>query len=134
MVFNFSKLRARCEAGEFGESYLIGDSGYACKSYLITPLANPSTRPEIAFQRAFIRTRIEVEKTIGVWKRRFPILGTSMYHNETVSELFNIICFRNTIESRNSSHHYCGNRRSSQPTQKQRCSTTGNNKFFRRRN
>lgn len=77
MVFNFSKLKARLETGEFGSGLLIGDAGYACKKYLITPLTNATTQSEIAFQHNFIKTRNIVERTIGIWKRRFPVLGTS---------------------------------------------------------
>lgn len=42
-IFQNSVLRNRFEHGEFGDSVLIGDSGYAVKNYLITPLQNPVT-------------------------------------------------------------------------------------------
>lgn len=76
-IFNFSKLKMRLENNEFGDSVLIGDAGYACKNYLITPLVNPETSAERRFQKAVIKTRTIVERTIGVWKRRFPVLSTS---------------------------------------------------------
>nr|CAI5842222.1 unnamed protein product [Callosobruchus analis] len=62
-IFNHSRLRTRFEAGEFGNSVMLGDSGYPLTQYLLTPLANPH-----------IRTRNCIEKTNGVWKRRFPAL------------------------------------------------------------
>ncbi|KAJ8912371.1 hypothetical protein NQ315_014738 [Exocentrus adspersus] len=51
------------------------DSGYALKSYLLTPLLNPVSPEEIRYNEAHIRTRNSVERTFGVWKRRFPVLA-----------------------------------------------------------
>lgn len=78
MIFNFSKLQLDLENGLYGNSYLIGDSGYACKNYLLTPISNPRTRAEIKFNTQFISARQIVERTIGVWKRRFPAIGISI--------------------------------------------------------
>lgn len=73
-IFNNSRLR-RFENKEFGANVLVGDSGYAVKSYMITPLANPSTAAENLFNEAQIRTRNPIERCFGVVKRRFPILS-----------------------------------------------------------
>lgn len=51
-----------------------GDSGYPLKSYFLTPVYNPRTRVEQLYNEAHIRTRNVVERTIGLWKRRFPAL------------------------------------------------------------
>ncbi len=53
---------------------LLGDSGYPNRPYLFTPLQNPSTPSEIAYQKAHKTTRGLVERAFGVWKRRFPCL------------------------------------------------------------
>lgn len=64
------------ENGNFGaDSLLVGDSGYAIKKYLITPLRNPTTPAEQLFNESQIRTRNPIERCYGVWKRRFPILA-----------------------------------------------------------
>lgn len=52
----------------------LGDSGYPLKSYFLTPVHNPRTRAEQLYNEAHIRTRNVVERTIGLWKRRFPAL------------------------------------------------------------
>ncbi|KAB0804174.1 hypothetical protein PPYR_01144 [Photinus pyralis] len=57
---------------------LTGDGGYPLRQYLITPLADPQTEAERLFNEAQIRTRNVIERTFGVWKRRFPVLSVGM--------------------------------------------------------
>lgn len=77
-IFRRSNIRRRFESGEFGNKVLVGDSGYGIRNYLITPLSNPTTHAEELFNEAQIRTRNPVERSYGVWKRRFPILSTGI--------------------------------------------------------
>lgn len=75
-IFNhFLHQQNRLENNEFHGSLLLGDSGYALKKYLITPLSQPSTIPERRFQKAHLKTRNSIERIFGVWKRRFPALS-----------------------------------------------------------
>ncbi|KAI4455387.1 hypothetical protein MML48_9g00011346 [Holotrichia oblita] len=53
----------------------LGDSGYPLKKYFLTPHPNPQTHGEILYNESLIRTRNMIERTIGIWKRRFPILA-----------------------------------------------------------
>lgn len=55
--------------------YVPGDSAYANRDYLLTPLLNPQTRAETLYNQSQIRTRGVVEKLFGIWKRRFPVLA-----------------------------------------------------------
>ena len=77
-IFNSSRIKRRFENREFGTAVLVGDSGYAVRNYLITPLGNVNTREEQLFQEAITRTRNPVERSYGVWKRRFPVLATGI--------------------------------------------------------
>lgn len=49
-VFDNSMLREKFENKEFGTCVLLGDVGYPCRSYLMTPLLNPRTESEKIYQ------------------------------------------------------------------------------------
>lgn len=77
-IFQNSACRAKFEAGEIPHGYLLGDGGYACRPYLLTPLLNPQTPGEQRFNNSHIKTRNTVERSYGVWKRRFPVLSMGL--------------------------------------------------------
>lgn len=72
-IFDNSQLCALLERGEM-QGHLVGDNGYACHPYLMTPLLNPQTRPERNYNYSHIQTRGAIERLFGVWKRRFPCI------------------------------------------------------------
>ncbi|XP_020297170.1 putative nuclease HARBI1, partial [Pseudomyrmex gracilis] len=57
---------------------LVRDSGYPCLSFLLTPIQNPQTDEEITYNLLHKRTRQIVERTFGIWKRRFPCLSRGL--------------------------------------------------------
>jgi hypothetical protein len=58
--------------------FLLGDNGYPCKSYLLTPLLNPRNRMERAYNASHRSTRNCIERCFGVLKRRFPCLSRGL--------------------------------------------------------
>lgn len=85
-IFNNSTLKARFERGEFGDALILGDSGYAIRPYLVTPLRNPVLPEEHLYNEAQIRTRTTVERSYGIWKRRFPCLSLGLRLNIVTSQ------------------------------------------------
>ncbi|GBP79909.1 Putative nuclease HARBI1 [Eumeta japonica] len=100
-IFNNSELRAQCENGVYGNRWLIGDSAYPCKPYLLTPLLTPVSQNEINYNRAHIKTRntIESTKKVGVKAKLlfiFPV--TCLISSRATKETF--ISGENDLEER----------------------------------
>ena len=68
------------------EYVLLGDSGYALRSYLMTPYLNPVLPWQRRFNRAHKKTRCLVERVIGIWKRQFHVLHSKIRKAQKMSE------------------------------------------------
>ena len=56
-------------------AYLVGDKGYACTRYMMTPKRKPITDSDQRYNRAHAQTRNIIECLYGMIKRRFlPLL------------------------------------------------------------
>ncbi|XP_056020447.1 putative nuclease HARBI1 [Ostrea edulis] len=79
-IFRMSGIKAQIEENfrSLNDGVLLGDSGYACQPYLITPYLRPSTPAEERFNAAHKRTRVTVERAFGWFKRRFHILHSEI--------------------------------------------------------
>lgn len=64
--------------GAYGNAVLVGDSGYSCSRYMMTPFDNCLSPAEQLYNEAQIRTRNPVERCFGIWKRRFPVLSLGL--------------------------------------------------------
>lgn len=57
------------------DGLLLGDSGYPLRTYLMTPLNNATTKAERDYNDVHAQARNVVERSFGLLKKRFPILG-----------------------------------------------------------
>lgn len=59
------------------DGWLLGDSAYALKRYMMTPKSNPNTPAEEIYNSAHSKTRVVVERALGVCKSRFRCIHKS---------------------------------------------------------
>ncbi|XP_061170751.1 putative nuclease HARBI1 [Saccostrea echinata] len=76
-IWSNSALNRLFETGRIAEGWLLGDSGYPLRPWLLTPVNNPSTKAEERYNTAHIRTRNSVERSFGILKSRFCCLDAS---------------------------------------------------------
>jgi len=77
-MFKASGFGKKCALGIYGEGFVLGDSGYGCTPYLLTPYNAPQSPSEERFNRAHKTTRCIIERTFGILKRRFHCLHTEL--------------------------------------------------------
>jgi hypothetical protein len=77
-VLRNSSLYRRMETGcrPIENGYIIGDSAYPLKNWLITPIViNPNDPAQIQFIRRHRQTRSVIEQAFGILKEKFPCLN-----------------------------------------------------------
>lgn len=84
------------------DGVLLGDSGYPCLPYLMTPYQDPVTVKERRFNRAQKVTRSSVERAFGILKRRFHLLHSEIRMSpERVCTLVAACCILHNIAIEN---------------------------------
>ncbi|CAC5408904.1 HARBI1 [Mytilus coruscus] len=79
-TLSFGQIRTcvKCiENRTLSEGWLLCDSGYPLRSWLMTPVLNPTTRKQQRYNGAQIKTKNVVEMSFGVLKARFRCIDTS---------------------------------------------------------
>ncbi|KAJ8356453.1 hypothetical protein SKAU_G00192470 [Synaphobranchus kaupii] len=86
------------------EVKLRGDSGYQLQPWIVTPVRNPVTEGEAAYNRAHIWTRGIIERIFGILKSRFRCLdrsgGALLYSPCKVCKVVVVCCILHNIAIR----------------------------------
>ena len=53
---------------------LLGDNGFPCKRYLLTPVEHPASRAEQLYNRVHIKCPISIERTIFIIELLKPVV------------------------------------------------------------
>jgi hypothetical protein len=56
---------AQLENGRYEDGFLLGDSGYACRSFILTPLLNPRTPAEEAYNNSHRAQEIQLKGVLA---------------------------------------------------------------------
>ena len=96
-IFRESNLNRRLQRSQL-QGVLLGNGGYPCRTYLLTPLLAPTTPAEERYQRAHASTRQVVERLFGIWKRRFPCLQYTLRTNLATTKAMVHSCNSGIVE------------------------------------
>ncbi|KAJ8305567.1 hypothetical protein KUTeg_016163 [Tegillarca granosa] len=78
-IFRSSQARTYMEQhGGFDRGIILGDAGYPCKPFLMTPYRCADTPQKQLFNNRHCKTRCMIERAFGVWKRRFHVLHSEI--------------------------------------------------------
>ncbi len=94
-MLEMSTLARKFQNGDFNPFWLLGDSGYPSKTWLLTPLHEPTTPAERAYNARHKATRSLVERCIGILKARFRYFIKSI----NIDLLIVIIYIQNSVIS-----------------------------------
>ena len=72
-----SPISDKYETSQVQDRWLFGDSAYALKPWLLTPVLNPRNASEVRYNAAHKKTRCVIKRTYGIWKMRFRCLHKS---------------------------------------------------------
>ena len=97
-----SAIHDQFEKGKFGDNYwLLSDSGYPLRQWLMTPFSLPSTPAERKFNVLHGKTRCLLERAFGVLKSRWRILdhtgGSLCYSAAKVTKITLTCCVLHNI-------------------------------------
>lgn len=101
-MFLESAIGQRLARGNFSPFHLIGDSGYACTPYLLTPYAAPIPEAERRYNVAHRKSRCIIERLFGMVKCRFPSLffGIRMQPGQACRVIMAYFVLHNIVLSR----------------------------------
>ena len=100
-----SQVNDDFDQGKYGESWLLGDSGYPLKDWLMTPIPIPATSAERNFNVVHRKTRCFIERAFEVLKSRWRILdhtgGSLCYSSTKVAKIVITCCALHNMCRRN---------------------------------
>nr|XP_027228383.1 putative nuclease HARBI1 [Penaeus vannamei] len=100
-IFTNSDMCMKLEQSQ-NTGHMLGDSAYPLRAYPMTPISNPNTDSKVRYYAAHAKTRNVIERTFGVWKRRFRVLSSQLRTKLNTSML--AICSAVVLQEKSS--HY----------------------------
>ena len=79
-VFHTSSLCTYLETNNhfLDDGILLGDLGYECNPYLMTPYPSPATAARENYNTAHTKTRVIVQQSFERWRRRFHVVHSEI--------------------------------------------------------
>ena len=77
-IFQDRLISLNDELKELEDGFLIGDSGYGCKPFIMTPYLHHGKQHQEAFNEALGKARVKIEQSFGIFKRRFRLMHSEI--------------------------------------------------------
>ncbi|XP_037784295.1 putative nuclease HARBI1 [Penaeus monodon] len=90
-IFDKSHICQELEDGKL-DGHLLGDNGYPCRKYLLTPIIDPNNIHEQSYNVAHIKTHKTIERAFSVLKRRFSCLGKKLRTSLETTKVIIVAC------------------------------------------
>ncbi|KAK4289860.1 hypothetical protein Pmani_037197 [Petrolisthes manimaculis] len=90
-IYQTSRVKRVLEQGEYG--HLVGDEGYQCQRYLLTPVPSSSTPADICYNRALAATHAPVKQVFGLLRKQFQCTRHELRSNPKTSCAIILSCF-----------------------------------------
>ncbi|XP_013415046.1 putative nuclease HARBI1 [Lingula anatina] len=95
-VWRQSGLGTAFESGDMPSGFILGDSAYVLRPWLMTPKLHVASTADAAYNAAHMKTRNLIERAFGVLKSRFRCLhksgGCLMYSPEASANIILACC------------------------------------------
>ncbi|XP_029462118.1 putative nuclease HARBI1 [Rhinatrema bivittatum] len=103
-ILRQSALFRKFEGGLYGDGWLVGDAAYGCRPWLMTPILQPATARQLAYNAALSATRSVIERTFDLLKSRFRCLeksgGALLYAPRKVARIILLCCVFHNVALR----------------------------------
>ncbi|XP_030047265.1 uncharacterized protein LOC115461536 [Microcaecilia unicolor] len=103
-ILRHSALFRQFEEGMYGQGWLLGDAGYGCRPWLLTPVTHPKTPAEKRYNEAHVSTHSVIQRTFRTLKSRFKCLdkaaGSLQYCPLKVAEIVLACCILHNVAVR----------------------------------
>lgn len=94
-IWRESALCTQFESGEHN-GLILGDSGCPCRRFLMTPFLNPTTEAQQKYNSSLCRTRVLVEQSFGILKRRFACLQGTLEQTQIKQQHMSLLVWCST--------------------------------------
>ncbi|KAK6489583.1 putative nuclease HARBI1 [Huso huso] len=98
-MFRESTLNQQCEQGQYN-GLLLGDNGYACRPFMMTPYLNPEPGSQTRFNTSLCKTSVKIEMAFGILKARFACLNGLRVSPQRACDIAACVVLHNTATIR----------------------------------
>jgi hypothetical protein len=71
---------------------MFAQSVHSFTRYLMTPIRHPVGIAQLRYNRRQIKTRNIIERTFGIWKKRFPCLAMTLHYEPITAGKIIVAC------------------------------------------